>query len=281
MDWGYVLGSVIMMTVLGLSVGNYATSLTYRLPKGLKIANDPPYCDTCRTYLETRDMFPFLSWVINCAKCRFCGAPVPALYAFVELGCAIWFIATWFIFWPQAVDAYLVALALGVFCITSLSLHVAEKRLFPTMLLLIAGLGAVNRVLFDGTVLGLIVSGYLGLMVGVAVWLIHGLITGKRAAFPSYAIMFAIAALCVGKASLLPLMIGSLVIGALLWIVGRRSATIRGSEWIFAITLTLMLLVLFPDIARNPENSSECFGEVMCTGKGCARPVIADCHGPQ
>lgn len=279
MDWGYILGSFIMMTVLGLSVGNFATSLTYRLPRGLRIANDPPYCDTCRKYLETRDMFPFLSWVINRAKCRFCGAPVPALYAFVELGCAVWFNATWFVLWPQAVDAFLVTLTLGVFAITLISLHVVEKRLFAVVILLIGGLGAVYRVLFDAGVMGFVMSGYLGLMGGVAVWLLQSAIARKRQPFPGFAIMLGIAGLCVGKDALLPLFILSIGFAALFWVAGRKSAAIRGSEGIIAITLAMMALLLFPAMGKA-LNPSECRTVLCEEGKGCQIAIISDCHWP-
>jgi leader peptidase (prepilin peptidase)/N-methyltransferase len=279
MDIGYVLGSLIMMTVLGLSVGNFATSLTYRLPRGLKIANDPPYCDTCHTYLETRDMFPFVSWLINRAKCRFCGAPVPALYAFVELGCAVWFNATWFTLWPHAVDAYLVTLAHGVFVITLLSLHIAEKRLFPIVLILIAGLGAIYRVLFDASVLGFLISAYLALMVGVAGWLLSSAVKRQRQPFPAVAILLAVAGLCVGKDSLPMLVGGSAVLALPIWLISQFQPSLRGSTGVIAVGLTLMTLMLFPSLGRTL--SSECAQVECVSGKGCQRLMIANCHGPR
>lgn len=272
MDLGYILGSVIMMTVLGLSVGNFATSLTYRLPRGLKVANDPPYCDTCRKYLETRDMFPFFSWLINRAKCRFCGAPVPALYAFVELGCALWFNATWFIYWPNAVDAYLLALALGVFVITLISLHVAEKRLFAVIVVIIAGLGGAYRVLFDLGIMNAVMSAYLGLMAGVVVWLVHSAVARKRQPFPTYAILLAVAALCVGRKQLLPLLIAALCATAAFWVIGRRSPALRGSEGILGICLALLLLLL-PGISGPGCPALSCEN-----GKGCHYVISDDCH---
>ncbi|MBY0354425.1 MAG: prepilin peptidase [Rickettsiales bacterium] len=278
MDWGYVVGSSIVMTVLGLSVGNFATSLTYRLPRGLKIANDPPYCDACRTYLATRDMFPFISWVINRARCRFCGAPVPALYAFVELGCALLFNVAWFVFWPRAVDAFLVTLALGVFSITLISLHVAEKRLFTLIMVLVAGLGAVYRVLFDGGVMGFAVSSYLGFMAGIMVWGLHCLMARRRVAFPSYVIMMGVAGLCVGKLLLLPLFMLSFVLSLMVWVLGRCSQAIRGSEFIIAINLALILLVLYPQLRTLTHDYSGCRTIICEVPRGCQVVIVSDCN---
>ncbi len=276
MDWAYILGSVIVMTVLGLSVGNFATSLTYRLPRGLKIANDPPYCDSCRKYLETRDMFPFFSWVINRARCRFCGEPVPALYAFVELGCALWFNVTWFAFWPDAVDAYLLSLSLGVFVITLISLHVAEKRLFAVIVVLIAGLGGVWRALFDFGIMNAVISAYLGLMAGVVVWLIRSAIARAKQPFPTYAILLAVCALCAGRGQLVPLLALSMLATLALWLVGRKSASVRGSEGIIGMCLALLWLMLFPGFGKTLP--SEC-SKVLCEeNKGCQLVTVTDCH---
>lgn len=279
MDWAYITCSILMMSMLGLSAGNFATSLTYRLPRGLKIANDPPYCDTCHTYLEKRDMFPFFSWVINRAKCRFCGAPVPALYAFVELGCALWFNTTWFIFWPQAVDAYLVALSLGIFVITLISLHIAEKRLFAIIVVLIAGLGGVWRGLFDLGIMNAVMAAYLGLMAGVVVWLGHSAITRKRQAFPTYAILLAVCALCVGRQQLGLLLGLSILTTFLFWVASRRILTLRGSEGMVGMCLALMWLMLMPGHAKLlfPPNSL-----VQCEeGSGCQVILLKDAQIPE
>ena len=95
-DWvDYLCGSILMF-MLGIAAGNYVTSIIYRLPRGLVIANDPPYCECDkRMYLSKRDLFPFFSWFLNKGQCRFCDIKIPVTYTIVEFLCGFLFVANW------------------------------------------------------------------------------------------------------------------------------------------------------------------------------------------
>ena len=247
MSPSFIAIGVILMTTLGLAVGNYATSLTFRLPRGLKIANDPPYCDSCRHYLAPRDLFPFFSWVVNRAKCRFCGAPVPALYAFVELGCALLFNIAFFIYWLGNIDAFITVLGLGVFVITLVSLHLAEKRLFTLVTLLVGAFGIVYRTLLDHSIFPSLLSGFFGLFIGLVLWKIAGL--RKKPAFPDAAILLGVAGLSLTKTQLPAFLVVAAILVLLFHILTHSVRYFKGSESVLGISGALMLSVLHPAVA--------------------------------
>lgn len=236
---------IIMMVVLGLSIGNYATSIVYRLPRGLKIANEPPYCE-CerRMYLQVRDNFPFFSWLIARGKCRWCDIRIPALYAMVELSCGALFVSA---FWHFGVgDELILVLALGVFLITQFALYYCEHRLYTIIVILVAGFGAMYRILLDDTVFGFIRGGFLGMMCGIALWQVRQLISKKKTSLPDYAILLGVAGGCVGKPALLALLLFSFALWLLLQLPGRRDKNLATASACLAISLSALILLYAP-----------------------------------
>ncbi|MFO1243020.1 MAG: prepilin peptidase [Rickettsiales bacterium] len=179
------------MFLIGACVGNFATSLVYRLPRNLKIANDPPYCDHCHAYLEERDKFPIFSWLFNKGKCRKCGVAVPSIYTWIEIASGIVFMAAWWRFGVS--EQMLLYMALGECWIVLASIAFNGVRLPAIMLVATAGVTAVFRTLQEGTMHGFIVSSYLFLMVGVILWL--G--SKRKLAIANYAVPLSIAGMAV------------------------------------------------------------------------------------
>ncbi len=162
------LSAIILLFVVGTAIGNYATSLVYRLPRGLKIAYDPPYCDSCRTYLTTRDMFPFFSWVLSRGKCRTCGAKVPGVYTVIEFLCAVFLIAGVILF--DSPERMLLVSSIGVFWLVMVSILFTAERFSSHAVILAAASGLIYRAVEDGSIFPAIKAGYLGLMLGLVCW---------------------------------------------------------------------------------------------------------------
>ena len=242
-----ILCGSIVMFILGLAAGNYATSIVYRLPKGLRIANDPPYCE-CekRIYLQMRDMFPFFSWLWNRRKCRFCGVSVQGLYAWVELGCGVLFIAGLLVYGIS--EQLILVLGLGVFLITLVALYVAQQCLYTLIVVLVVMFGALYRTLLDGSVYPFIKGGYLGLMTGIAVWGALCLVRRSRQPFPALAIMLAIGGLCVGISALGHFLLLTLLLWSVMRLAGAAVASLLTSADIIAPSLAMLLLVFRPNV---------------------------------
>lgn len=175
-----LISAIIILFVVGTAIGNYATSLVYRLPRHLKIAYDPPYCDSCRTYLTTRDMFPFFSWILARGKCRTCGAKVPGLYTVIEFLCAVFLIAGMFQFGLS--EKMLLVAAIGIFWLVTVSILFSAGIFATHAVILTAAATLIYRAVEDHSIFPAIRSGYLGLMAGLAVWGI-GILINKIPSF--------------------------------------------------------------------------------------------------
>ncbi len=236
----YYLGGSLVMFVLGIAAGNYATSLVHRLPRGLVIANDPPYCE-CerRVYLETRDLFPLFSWIINKGKCRFCDIKIPATYTVIEGLCGFLFVMNYLIYGLG--EELVLVLAMQVFLITIASIHFLENRLMVILLVTLGGLGGIYRTLLDGTTLNFIMGGYLAMMLGIVLWGLEMLLRRKKISFPHYAVMLGIGGLCMGRDMLLTYFIVAFVIALLSSCLSCVSSRFSQSAWIIGITGSVIL----------------------------------------
>lgn len=244
-EMGELLSGIILMTVLGLSIGNYATSIVYRLPRGLKIANDPPYCE-CerRMYLQVRDNFPFFSWLMSRGKCRWCDIRIPGLYAMVELACAVLFVTA---LWRFGLgDALILVLALGVFLITQFALYYNEQRLYTIMVLVIAGFGAMYRILTDDTVFEFIRGAFLAMFFAMLLWRLTRALKREKTPLPDYVVLFAVAGGCVGKSGILPLAVLSLVLFAVTRLAAARDKNLLGAAACLAISLATLAVLYVP-----------------------------------
>jgi prepilin signal peptidase PulO-like enzyme (type II secretory pathway) len=235
----YVSGSILMF-MLGIAAGNYVTSIIYRLPKGLVIANDPPYCE-CekRMYLSKRDLFPFFSWFLNKGQCRFCDIRIPVTYTIVEFLCGFLFVTNW-ITLGMGEDLVLV-LGIDALFIGVAAIYYNETKLFPSLLFVLGGTGAVYRTLQDGTIMEFVSGGYLGLMLGVILWCLEMAIQRKKIPFPDYAIVIAIGGLCVGREQLIPYFIVAFIIACLISCLGCLSERFKQSAWVFGVTISVIM----------------------------------------
>ncbi|MBM4280790.1 MAG: prepilin peptidase [Deltaproteobacteria bacterium] len=78
----YSLGAAF---VFGALWGSFLNVVIARVPLGQSVVTPRSRCPRCGTQIAVRDNVPVLSWLWLRAKCRHCGAPIPALYPFVEL----------------------------------------------------------------------------------------------------------------------------------------------------------------------------------------------------
>ena len=75
--------------VTGLTLGSFATMLSYRLPLGISILWPRSHCPACKTRLKPRDLVPLLSFAARGGKCRFCGTFIGWRYPAIEASLAL------------------------------------------------------------------------------------------------------------------------------------------------------------------------------------------------
>jgi prepilin signal peptidase PulO-like enzyme (type II secretory pathway) len=236
----------IMFTMLGLACGNYATSIIYRMPLGLKIPNDPPYCDTCRHYLEPRDLFPFFSWLFNRGKCRYCGVKITSLYAVVEWSSVMLFVLG--AFQLGISETLVLTLILGTFYIIIASHYYQQGRFYIQMLLSLAGVAGMLRVLHEGAISGLVKGCYWGLIVGMIPWGWRCWKAKKRLPYPETALLPVMAGASLGAAMMPDFLLYAGIWWCAVLALGkqRNDEAMQRSSGVIATAIAVILLLLYP-----------------------------------
>jgi leader peptidase (prepilin peptidase) / N-methyltransferase len=116
---------VVLLTVLGLCMGSFAGATVWRLrarqlvedkADGEKVdakeyktlqpltkatfATDRSRCLHCSHELKWYDLLPLVSWLSTGGKCRYCHKKIGSFEPIIELGMAIFFIAS-YLLWPE------------------------------------------------------------------------------------------------------------------------------------------------------------------------------------
>lgn len=86
--------SLIIIFLLGLSIGSFLNVLIDRLPNGESIWWDRSHCDSCRKTLSWYDLIPVVSFIILQRKCRSCHKKISWQYPLVELSTGLIFLFT-------------------------------------------------------------------------------------------------------------------------------------------------------------------------------------------
>lgn len=116
---------VTWVTVLGLSMGSFATSFVVRLPNKKMFIKANPHCATCKNKLTTKDLYPVLSYILSKGKCRFCGSVIPKVVFYTETLVALNYVACYFIYGFG--DLYIAATTFFFFTIIFTSMLIVPK----------------------------------------------------------------------------------------------------------------------------------------------------------
>ncbi len=149
---------VALSIVFGLLIGNYATTLLYRLPRGISICginvkySQPPCCSTCGHLLKFYEYLPLLSWFSTFGKCNYCGARVNRHYFILEVLTAIVAVIAFFMF--GYTDLYIFIVFLTATSVLSVLLYIENNGLIINSITAgIVLLGAFYRTVCDRSVI--------------------------------------------------------------------------------------------------------------------------------
>jgi leader peptidase (prepilin peptidase)/N-methyltransferase len=233
---------VLAVAIVGLAIGSFLNVVIHRLPRMMEAewkaqcaelagapaagAAEPPYnlvvprshCPQCKTPLRVADNIPLVSWFALRGRCKHCGARIPARYPVVEALTALLSAAIAVRFGFTA--ATLLALVF-TWTLVALTFIDADTTLLPddlTLPLLWLGLGAN----VFGTFAPL-KEAVIGAMAGdLALWSIYWLfklVTGKEGmGYGDFKLLAALGA-WMGWKSLLPIVLLSSLVGAVVGIV--------------------------------------------------------------
>lgn len=108
--------------IVGAVFGSFVSVASYRLPRGEEIVFKPSHCPHCAAVLETRDLFPIFSWVLQRGRCRHCDHTISPRYPLIEgtLGTVfVGLLITYGVSW-QTLLLMLLATELAILIVTDL-----------------------------------------------------------------------------------------------------------------------------------------------------------------
>lgn len=256
--WTAVLLSPWLLGVLGACIGSFLNVVIHRLPlmlerrwrmdsaellqvavdeaapqnQALSLAHPPSRCPHCGHEIRWFENIPLISWLVLRAKCSACKAPISMRYPLIELATALLFATL-----AQHMGAEPKTLLWCGFTATLLAAAAIDwdTTLLPddlTLPLLWAGLiSAVmgwTGVALPDAVWGA-VAGYLSLW--IVYWLFK-LVTGKEGmGYGDFKLLAALGA-WLGWQALLPVILASSMIGAVVGIVMKLTGALREGRFV-------------------------------------------------
>jgi prepilin signal peptidase PulO-like enzyme (type II secretory pathway) len=246
LDFPTILQGIILSLVFGFAAGNYACSLVHRLPRGRLILDQKPYCGTCHTPLQVRDLFPVVSAMLLRHRCRYCGTPFPVSHTWTEVLVGLLFVLGFLQYGFG--EQYLLVVCLGVFLITLSAIEANEGLVMGRIVLCVAVFGIIFRVLQDQTLFDSLAGGFYALIVGAVIWHKQIKPVGHIYSLPKPVELLVVGGLCVGIQSLHFL----IAIGVTCFALDVLWRTVRGVEKPALLTASMgvavVLLVLYPKL---------------------------------
>ena len=266
----------ICAAVFGLAIGSFLNVVIFRLPKMMQAEwqaqcaeldgrePDPAprfnllvpgsHCPACRSPLRVRDNLPLLSYFLSGGKCAHCGAAISARYPVVEALTAA--LSVW-VAWRFGFGVAGLAALAFTYVLIALTFIDADTTLLPdslTMPLLWAGL-LLN---LNGTFAPLpqaVIGAAAGYLILWSIYWLFKLATGKEGmGYGDFKLLAALGA-WFGWKMLLPIVLLSSVVGALVGIVllvlARRGRDIPIPFGPYLAAAGFIALLHGDDIARR------------------------------
>lgn len=244
----YILDGIILSIVFGFAIGNYACSLVFRLPRGRLILDQKPYCGTCNTPLQVKDLFPVVSALLLRHRCRYCKTPYPVSHTWTEL--LVGLLALLAFFKYNFGDQYVLIMLTGAFLITLAAIHSNEGKMMTSVMLCTLVCGIVFRTLEDQTISLSFQGGLVALVLSCALVRKHIKQVGHIYVPPREVLVVTLGAVCVGIKALL---VYGVLLGVFygLDVVQRKLRGVAKPPLItVSVGLAASILMLYPELGR-------------------------------
>lgn len=253
LDW--LLDGIILSIVFGFAAGNYACSLVFRLPRGRLILDKTPYCGTCGTPLQVRDLFPVISALMLKHKCRYCHTPFPVSHTWTEVLVGLLFVLTFFKYGFG--EQYVLVVLIGIFLITQAAIEANEKMIIRSVMICVLVSGMLFRTLQDHSVFNFFQGGLVALVGSCVLWRKQIKQVGHIYVPPDIVLLITLGGVCVGVSALPAYTL--LLAGA--YVADRAVRMVLGAKHPPLATVTMgiatIMLVLYPQLStalkRHPK----------------------------
>jgi prepilin signal peptidase PulO-like enzyme (type II secretory pathway) len=165
----------LIIFTFGLLIGNFATSIFYRLPRNIVIYGfnkkhtRPPHCSFCRHELKWYEYLPLISIFSTFLKCNYCKHPIPYSYIIIEHLSALLAVGC-FYFFGSNFDIFIIIFCLSISCLLTIFVFIVHKKIYDIFTISIIIEGILYRTLVDQTLFYWAISLGLGSM--FSIWLL-------------------------------------------------------------------------------------------------------------
>lgn len=257
--------SFLMLVVLGLLLGSFATALVYRAPRGIPWAYESSrenteqgarayrsVCPHCQMVLAPRDLIPLFSWLLQKGRCRGCNTAIGWIYPLVEMATVLAVVGAALMLGWQLKLIFVIAAVpflVALFFIDFEHMILPDTLLLP---LLILGAGYQTTMLahsgFEPTVMALTFA-VAPIFYGGTIWFLSSAVSNilKREALGFGDVkFFAVAGLWLGLSPFALFCMFSGLVGVAIGIIWNLAG--RGRVYPFgpALILSFYALLLLP-----------------------------------
>lgn len=154
--------------IMGSIIGSFLNVCILRIPEGTSIVSPPSRCPQCGQAIRWFDNIPIISFLLLCAKCRYCGEPISCQYALVEILTGAFAVALYLSF-PLIEALIYFAFVAALIVVTFIDL---EHQIIPDVISLpgvVIGFlcsFALTRITYIDSLIGIAVGG--GILLAVA-----------------------------------------------------------------------------------------------------------------
>jgi len=246
MTFSAILCGIIWATALGFAAGNYACSLVHRLPRGRLILDKKPYCGSCGTALQVRDLFPVFSALMLRHRCRYCGVKYPVSHTWTELLVGLLYVLAYLQY--NFSEQFLLITLVGIFLITLAAIEANERIVMGRIMLCVLVFGALYRTLQDHTIYDFFNGGLVAMIIGAAIWRKKIKMEGHVYILPKIAQLLTIGGVCVGLKGMPLFLILYAIFYAADWLIRKLFRSSNPPLMTVSFGLAVILPVLYPKL---------------------------------
>ena len=160
--WAGLIWSIAM----GWAASSYASNFIYRLPRHEYPFGRTPYCGDCNAPLKPIDLAPVVSWLMTRGKCRYCDAPIPISYFYVELVFPLLFGMAFALYGYN--DKYILMVASFSLLVVQAMMAYEDDYFSPGLTVFLAVLGLLVQALYWDSVLDGLLHGFFAFFAALA-----------------------------------------------------------------------------------------------------------------
>ncbi|ADR18221.1 prepilin peptidase [Calditerrivibrio nitroreducens] len=212
--------------LIGAIFGSFMNVLIYRLPRGISIITPKSNCPNCKQEIRCYDNIPLISYILLKGRCRGCGVRIPIRYFIVELVTSLVFFLLCIKYGLSLNSLALLIFSFFILTAGFTDLYTAfEKDQFEC--------GVIPSViLYAGIILGLILSffngfgivnsilgGVIGFISLFIPAIVYKILKGREGMGDGDMYLMAMSGTFLGVKAILPILILSSFVGAVIGIV--------------------------------------------------------------